>query len=269
MWILCQRLKNFSKSQYAMDLLHKTLKLASKINKSHIDNADVIRKLKKFKTIESLFTDQKNYFHYHFNTYNLTKENPFYKIDALVWEYVFRKKVPRYNDLVYKMSYYIIYHVNQFKEYQFEDFKNLRANFSLYCIPPNYKEIVLKHNQHLLLSEKELNNETYSNYLLKKHTYSYYSVQERDTNQLKRTFIRFSHNNEIEKSNYSSRGKRKEDELYDELKDEEKKKKQEAEIANVDNPEDKLLASIVNAAFPMWANRHILKAIDTCAEVIY
>ena len=49
-----------------------------------------------------------NAFSYHFNYNPKTKDNPYIKIDALVWAIVYAEKVERYADEVYLFSEYII-----------------------------------------------------------------------------------------------------------------------------------------------------------------
>ena len=47
-------------------------------------------------------------FDFHFFVQPKSVENPYYKLDALVWSEIFQEKVPRYSDKVYKMAEYIV-----------------------------------------------------------------------------------------------------------------------------------------------------------------
>lgn len=58
-------------------------------------------------------------FDYHFYINAKSVENPYYKIDALIWSSVYHEKVPRYSEKVYKMSEYMIQHFNYLKTLSF------------------------------------------------------------------------------------------------------------------------------------------------------
>jgi hypothetical protein len=46
-------------------------------------------------------------------------EDPYYKLDALIWSCIYHEKVPRYSEKVYKMSEYLIQHYNYLKSLSF------------------------------------------------------------------------------------------------------------------------------------------------------
>lgn len=76
--------------------------------RKEIYDLDVMRKEKKIDSIENyLFAIRKN-FDNHFYINGKTAENPYFKIDALVWSCIYHEKIPRYADKVYKMSEYLI-----------------------------------------------------------------------------------------------------------------------------------------------------------------
>jgi hypothetical protein len=52
-------------------------------------------------------------FHFFINAKSV--DNPYYKLDALVWSSIFHEKVPRYSDKVYKMVEYLMQHYQYLK----------------------------------------------------------------------------------------------------------------------------------------------------------
>ena len=103
--------------------------------------------------------------HWHFNIYSPTVENNYFKIDSLVWQYIYLETVPRYDDKVYKMSHYLIHHFRKFKELNYYDFENLNYEWDLGSIPYNYKYLIEQNNK--ILDEEEIFKEKFSNFQLK------------------------------------------------------------------------------------------------------
>jgi hypothetical protein len=261
LWLICQRLQNFKRSKFASELIDEILKMHKSYANQEFQQVDTLRKISKFKNIQELYEDQKNTLHMHFNIYNPTVENNFFKIDALVWSQIFREKIPRYDDRVYKMSHYIIHHFNKFKEFNFDDFENFNVTFDLNCIPVNYKDSILVHNEKL--SNENLFKEQYSDFVFKKYYYEYKTEIERDTKEMKKTFIRHTHLTTFDKKNFYLRSRRKEDNLYDELKDEEKIKEFEEKFnSEYENMEQ--AGSILNKLYERWAANHFNEVIETC-----
>ena len=111
-----------------------------------MQDVDVLRKYKKIEDIENyLFSIRKN-LDFHFFINGKTAENPFYKLDALVWSSIFHEKVPRYSDKVYKMCEYLMQHYNLLKEMTFSDIERSNIPWSSYRVPFNYKDKVIKWN---------------------------------------------------------------------------------------------------------------------------
>lgn len=80
-----------------------------------------MRKEKKIESIENyLYAIRKNFDH-HFYINAKTVDNPYFKIDALVWSCIYHEKVPRYSDKVYKMSEYLIRSFNYIKTLSYHD----------------------------------------------------------------------------------------------------------------------------------------------------
>ncbi len=75
-----------------------------------MQNVDVLRRAKKIDDLDNyMFAIRRNLdFHFFINAKSV--DNPYFKLDALVWSSIFHEKVPRYSDKVYKMSEYLIAH---------------------------------------------------------------------------------------------------------------------------------------------------------------
>lgn len=261
-WLICQRLNNLKRSKNASDLTNNIIKLNKKICNSHFQSVDTLRKISKFTTIEENVEEQKNKFHWHFYIYDATVENNFFKIDALVWTYIFREKIPRYDEKIYKMSHYIVYHFNKFKDLNYFDFKNLNFQFDLEnSIPVNYKDIVQKHNPPL--SENQLFLENYNNFVYRAYVYSYKTDFERSFNNLYKTFIRYTSDQTFDKKNYLMMSRRKQDDLYDALKDSEKIMELQNNL-NIESNSNSI--NIFRNIFNVWNSKYFAKIIEVCEK---
>jgi len=261
-WLICQRLNNFKRSKNSSELTNNIIKFNKKICNTHFQSVDTLRKISKFTKIEENAEEQKKKFHWHFYIYNTTVENNFFKIDALVWTYIFREKIPRYDDKIYKMCHYIIYHFNKFKELSYNDFKNLNFTFDLEnSIPINYKDIVQKYNP--ALSPNQLYLENYNNFAYRTYVYSYKKDSERSFDNLYKTFIRYTNDQTFDKKNYLMMSRRKEDDLYDVLKDEEKKKELDNNL-NIESNSTSI--NIFRNIFNIWNSKYFAKIIEICEK---
>ena len=61
-------------------------------------NVDVLRKMKKIEDIDNYMYAIRRNLDFHFFINSKSVENPYYKLDALVWSSIFHEKVPRYSD---------------------------------------------------------------------------------------------------------------------------------------------------------------------------
>jgi hypothetical protein len=117
------------------------------------------------------------------------------------------------------------------------------------------------HNEKL--SNEQLFKEQYSDFVYKKYYYDYKTEIERDPIQLKKTFIRHTHLTTFDKKNFYLRSRRKEDCLYDEIKDQQRLQefddKFKSEFENMDKP-----GSILNKLFERWTAKHYNESIETC-----
>lgn len=89
------------------------------VTNSEFNDVDVLRKQKKIDNISDyLFAIRRNFdFHFYINA--KTVDNPYYKLDSLVWSCIFHEKVPRYSEKVYRMAEYFISHFNYLKTLSF------------------------------------------------------------------------------------------------------------------------------------------------------
>lgn len=76
---------------------------------------------------------------YHFNKSPLSKDNPYVKIDGLVWSTVFLEKVERYGEEVYLFGEYAVKTYQMLKEMPIEQLNNCIVDFDAYVADYNYK----------------------------------------------------------------------------------------------------------------------------------
>jgi hypothetical protein len=261
-WLICQRLQHFKRSKEAYELIHEILKTYKEICKSEFENVDTIRKLSKFTSIEELYDDQKNMFNWHFYIYNPSVENNFFKIDALVWSFIYRERIDRYDDRVYKLSQYLIYHFEKLKEYTLDDLLTCNIKWDLYSsIPYNYKDKIEKYNPKLDRGSMFL--ERYSDYQYKLYSYNYKTPKEREEEHLFKTYIRYDFYNTRDE-NVLLRSSRKEDQTFDILKDknyiENVLRLSESSLDEYSNN------SVFSNMYNKWINKYISKAVIKCEE---
>ena len=145
-WLLATRMQDFVEFKFADDMMHELIDSFNSYTRKEIYDLDIMRKERKIESIENyLFAIRKNFDH-HFYINAKTVENPYYKIDALVWSCIYHEKVPRYADKVYKMSEYLIKSFNYVKTLSFHDIETGNIDWNAWKIPINYKDRVLKYN---------------------------------------------------------------------------------------------------------------------------
>ncbi len=79
---------------------------------------------------------------FHFTKSNITKDNPYKGIDALVWSILFFEKVDRYGDEVYLMGEYLIKNYQMIQNYNEQDIINGLIEFDPYLVDPKYKQVI-------------------------------------------------------------------------------------------------------------------------------
>lgn len=117
-----------------------------------------------------MFAIRRNFdFHFFINAKSV--EDPYYKLDALVWSSIYHEKVPRYSEKVYKMAEYFIQHYNYLKTLSFTEVEQCAIEWCAYRVPFNYKNKLIKVNPPL--SEEEFEKEFNSPYKVKKFHYNF------------------------------------------------------------------------------------------------
>jgi len=111
-----------------------------------MEDVDVLRKQKKIDDIDNYMFAIRRNFDFHFFINGKSTENPYYKIDALVWSSIFHEKVPRYSEQVYKMSEYLIQHFEYLKSIKFTDIERGEVDWSSYRVPFNYQQKIQRVN---------------------------------------------------------------------------------------------------------------------------
>jgi hypothetical protein len=259
-WLICQRLQHFKRSKEAFELIHEILRSYKEICKSEFENVDTIRRISKFTSIEELYDDQKNMLNWHFYIYNPTVENNFFKIDALAWSFIYREKIDRYDDRVYKLSHYLIHHFEKLKQYNLNDLITCSIQWDLYSsLPYNYKEKLERYNPKI--DSETMFLERYSEYQYKLYSYFYKTPMEREEEQMYKTYIRYDFYNTRDE-NVLQRSSRKEDQLFDILKDTNyiENSLDESKLNEYNN--NIMFTSMYNK----WINKHLTKSILKCEE---
>lgn len=132
---------------------------------------------------------QRRVYDYHFLMGGKSAENPYYKIDALVWTNIFMEKVPRYSDKVYKMSEYFIQHYKYLKTLSYEQIEQCDVHWSPFRVGFNYTDKIVKYN--VPLTEEEFEQELNSPYAIKQYHYDFIKPTELEMNTLKKTFVNY------------------------------------------------------------------------------
>lgn len=164
-----------------------------------MQDIDVLRLPKKIDDIENyLFAIRRNFdFHFFINAKSV--DDPYYKLDALVWSNIFHEKVPRYSDKVYKMSEYMMQHYQFLKTLSFEEIERGVIDWCAYRVPFNYRTKLIRVNPQL--GEEEFEKEFNAPYSIKKYHYNFRHDEELTEENLKKTFVNlcttaFFHNKE-------------------------------------------------------------------------
>lgn len=259
-WLVVSRLKDFVKNKFAFDLADDLIDAFNSYARKEIYNLDVMRKDRKIENIENyLFAIRKN-FDNHFFINGKTSENPYFKIDALVWSCIYHEKVPRYADKVYRMSEYLIRMNKYIKTLSFEEIEGGNIDWNSCKIPVNYKDRVLKYN--IPLSEYEFKREMNSNFKTKKYNYNYRWPEELTEENLKKTFANMITHDKLYGDN--ERSVRKEHIDFDALQGEDKKemifriKQKLDEYGELPTDKDEFYTdpnakpSIIQSQFEMW-----------------
>lgn len=164
-----------------------------------MQDVDVLRKQKKIDDIENYLFALRRNFDFHFFINSKSVEDPYYKLDALVWSSIYHEKVPRYSEKVYKMAEYFAQHYLYLKTLSFTEIEQAAIDWSAYRVPFNYKNKLVKVN--VPLGEEEFEKEFNSPYKVKKYHYNFRQDDELNEDNLQKTFVNlcataFFHNKE-------------------------------------------------------------------------
>lgn len=137
-WLIYQRLRDFSENKFAFQLKEELIESFNKMTNEEMEDVDVLRKQKKIDDIDNYMFAIRRNFDFHFFINGKSVDNPYYKIDALVWSSIFHEKVPRYSEQVYKMSEYLIQQWKYLKSLSFTDLERAQVDWSAYRVPFNF-----------------------------------------------------------------------------------------------------------------------------------
>ena len=198
-WLIYQRLRDFAENKFAFQLREDLIDAFNRMTNEEMENVDVLRKAKKIEDIDNYMYAIRRNFDFHFFINGKSAEDPYYKLDALVWSCIFHEKVPRYSDQVYKMAEYFVQHFNYLRSLSFTDLEKATVDWCAYRVPFNYPNKVIKVNPQL--TEEEFEKEQDSPYKVKKYHYSFRRPEELTEENLKKTFVNlctsaFFHNKE-------------------------------------------------------------------------
>ena len=180
-------------------------------------NVDTLRKHRKLKNVESHCKQLIENLSWHFKVQGNTTDNNFYKIDAFVWQFIFKERIDRYDDRVYKLSYYLVNNYQYLQSISFADLTNFKFNWDIDSIPRNYKDIILKYNP--VLSQEEYFKEQSSNYSVKKYHYFFLNEKDREEDNMSKTYLRFNLQEKLNNLRSNIPTTLSKDVKYDEIKD--------------------------------------------------
>lgn len=273
-WLIITRLRDFTKNKFAEDLGLDLIDTFNGFTRKEIYDLDVMRKERKIDNIENyLYAIRKN-FDNHFYINGKTAENPYFKIDALVWSCIYHEKIPRYSDKVYKMSEYLIRCFKFIKTLSFQEIEGGNIDWNACRIPINYEDRVIKYN--IPLSEYEFKREMNSSYKVKKYHYNYRWAEELTEENLKKTFVNMVAHDRLYSGNEKS--VKKEDLDFDALKGEAKKEmifrlqQKLDEYGNLPTDNDEFFVdankkqSVLASQFEVWQKNMILPLSEQISE---
>ncbi|CAI2359543.1 unnamed protein product [Moneuplotes crassus] len=273
-WLVCTRLRDFTKNKFAEELALDLIDTFNGFTRNEIYDLDVMRKERKIESIENyLFAIRKN-FDNHFYINGKTAENPYFKIDSLVWSCIYHEKVPRYSDKVYKMSEYLIKSFKYIKTLSYQDIEGGNFDWNACLTPINYEDRVIKYN--IPLSEYEFQREMNSSYKVKKYHYNYRWPDELSEENLKKTFINMMANDHLYSGNEKS--VKQEDLDFDALEGEAKKEmmfklqQKLEEYGSLPTDDDNYYRdekqghSAISSQFEIWQKNMILPLSEQISE---
>lgn len=169
-WMIIRRLQKFNtrKSQLMIAVLQQTFVRHTDFEVSRIH----LKKKNDFIKDLNYFCDlnRQNYEKHFFSNFK-TSQNPYFKIDALVWSTLFYEKVERYSERVYLLSEYMIKHFRYINSLSLEEIEAGQIDFDIYRNSLNFKQKIQEVNPPL--SQEEFEAELNSSNPIKKFFYNY------------------------------------------------------------------------------------------------
>lgn len=169
-WMVLRRLQKFNnrKSELMIKVLQQTFERHTdfEVSKIHLKKKnDFIKDLIYFCDL-----NRQNYEKHFYGNFK-TSQNPYFKIDSLVWSTIFYEKVERYSDRVYLMSEYLIKHFRYIQTLSLEDIESGQIDFDIYRNSLNFKQKIQEFNPPL--SQEEFDAELSNSNPIKKFFYNY------------------------------------------------------------------------------------------------
>ena len=184
LWLILNRLNDFKHMKEAHFLKKEILTNFSNFIQMKVFTTNVKNMNSMFNNISTYLETSRKLLDHHFNYNESTFNDVFYKIDSLAWNSIFFKKVERYDERVFMMSSYMIENYFYIKNLEFENILNCEYSFNVFCIPVDYKKIILEKNP--ILSEQEfLDEENKTAEDIKKYEYDYEEEFDKMENRIK------------------------------------------------------------------------------------
>ena len=230
-----------------------------------------MRKAKKVENIENFMLAMRKNFDFHFFINGKTVDNPYFKLDALVWGNVFHSKVPRYSDQVYKVSSYLVSHLEYLKSLSFEDIERCQIDWNAARVPVNYKDYILKHSPPL--SREEFEREEEGPHTVKKFHYNYNHPSEMSEENLKKTFINLVTKNHFEKQDKTVREEDINFDFYNAKEKDEMMFRLKRQIDDYrkmphETLKDAYNSASVSAQYNVWKNQMFTTSGSTNEEIV-
>lgn len=169
-WLIVRRLQR-EKSKKAELMWKCLLRSFERYTQREIMKIHLRKKNDFVKDINYFAEMNRNTFEKHFYSNYKTAQNPYYKVDALVWSTIFYEKVERYSDRVYLMAEYCVAHFRYINTLSVDEIYASQIDFDLYRNSLDFKEKIQEVNPPL--TEEEFEEELNSENKIKSFFYNY------------------------------------------------------------------------------------------------
>lgn len=176
-WMLIHQLKTF-KTEEANYLVKRMELHFDQITNVKVTKIHIKKKNDFIKDLLAFMRMNRSSFERHFAHNPKTANNPYFRIDALIWSTLLFEKTDRYSDEVYILSEYLLKHYDYIRTLTFEDIIDGRIAWDVYRIPLDFKRKILEINPPL--SDEEFQSELMSDNPQKKFFYNYDMTEDAD-----------------------------------------------------------------------------------------